>query len=582
MTLSYETSAVEATETLRDSIASSASVLPGNIVADVVSIESIRWQQKSFFAQNRFWVFFMNGSLEGGIYDTGTAYYSSSVDGITWNTATAIAANMTESSGENLQAILTSEGYVDVFARAIDHTHALFYMRGIPKGNGTITWLTSWQTAWQISQSNVDFYAIVDSDRYQWISWGYGAHLGSIYVYVTKNAYRNGTWQTASGFPKQVSPDSYMNDFMVPLSSGRVYVMYFNAPGLIYGKLWNGTAFGSEERASTSQVMPQFAYASESWSRSVAVDSGDSIYLLFLSVTQNLVFAQRNVSSGWSGETVVQSGAANYSSPSLNLIYDQSLQAYWVYNSTSIVFKDYLNGAWDADPTLIVNEQDEIPTIPGPGDDYDGRLNAFTQDFGSSFGLLWIANSSTSDMYHVKFGLVTLFEHDIGINNVVAAKNEIGLGYTANVTVLLANNGQHTETFNVILEANVTVIGSQHVSSLDAADHLTLVFTWNTSGLIYGDYTLNASADIVAGETFILNNNRACLIPVHVGVPGDVPTLIGPPDGRVDMRDIATVCSKFMTGPESSSWDAIMDINDDGVVNMRDIAIACNNFLAHE
>ena len=559
-----------------------AEAVTGNVVGSVVSVESIRWQQKMFFAQDRYWVFFMNGTTGEGIYDTGFACYSSSFDGISWNAPEIIASNMTESSGENLQVILTSGGYVDVFARSINQSLAIVYRRGIPNSNGTITWLTDWQTAWKIIYGNCDFYAIVDSNGYPWISWGYGLHIWSNYIYVTKDDFNNGTWQTSVGFPKQVSPNSFTNDFMVPLSSGRVYVMYFNAPGLIYGKLWNGTAFGNEEIATTSQVMPQFAYAYESWSRSVAVDTADNIFLLFLSTTQNLVFSERNMSLGWGTETIVQTDAANYSSPSLNQLDDETLQAYWVHNSTSIVFKNYSNGAWDANPTVIINEQDEIPTIPAAGYDFDGRLNAFTQTFGSSVGLLWIANSSTPDVYHVKFGLVTLFEHDIDINNVAAARSFVGLGYSANVTVLLTNNGKYAETFNVSLQANASVIGTQHVSNLDASEHVTLVFSWNTTGLAYGNYTLKASADVVDGETFIENNNRSCLVPVHVGVPGDVPTPIGPPDGKVDMRDIGAVCSKFGTTPASFNWDPNMDINDDGRVNMRDIGIACNNFGKHE
>jgi hypothetical protein len=48
------------------------------------------------------------------------------------------------------------------------------------------------------------------------------------------------------------------------------------------------------------------------------------------------------------------------------------------------------------------------------------------------------------------------------------------------------------------------------------------------------------------------------------------------------MRDIGTICSKFMTSEASPNWDPDLDINDDEIVNMRDIALACANFGAVE
>ena len=98
----------------------------------------------------------------------------------------------------------------------------------------------------------------------------------------------------------------------------------------------------------------------------------------------------------------------------------------------------------------------------------------------------------------------------------------------------------------------------------------------------YGNYALKASADIVVGETFIVNNNRSCLFPVRVGIVGDVTGPNGYADDKVDMRDIGAVCRRFITNETSPDWNPDMDINDDGIVNMPDIALACANFGAVE
>ncbi len=576
----------------------------GSTVATVASIEGVRWQQKTFFAQSRYWVFFMNGTSEG-IYDVGTACYSSSVDGVTWAAPEIIASDMTESSGENLQVTPASDGYVDVFARSINHTLAIFYKRGFPNSDGTITWLTSWQTAWQISQSNVDFYAIVDSNGYPWISWGYGQRLGSIYVYVTKDAFKNGTWQTSAGFPKQVATNSYTNDFMVPLSSGKVYVTYFTAPGLIYGKLWNGASFGNEETATTSQVIPQYPYAGESWSRSVTVDSLDDIYLLFLSAAQNLVFSERTMSSGWSPETVVETNAANYSSPSLSMPSGQSPRAYWVYNSTSIVFKDFVGGAWDSNPTFIVDEQDSIPTVAGPGDDYDGRLNSFTQTVGPNDCLLWIANTSTPDVYHVKFGLVafsappylqiapdrvfeeghrwagTLFSETITANRLLSSMG------VSNATAYLTYNSSVLALHDVIFdplwlstvysngtgELEIEAANPENAPSRDVIiANLTFVILPTSPGY-YGSIVHLHDAALWNGTAEVTTSPS---VDASVKVYLYLTDLNN--DGVVDMKDIGLVARAFGSYPGSPGWNPVADVNGDNKIDMKDIGLVARHF----
>ena len=264
-----------------------------------------------------------------------------------------------------------------------------------PNSDGSITWATpDWQLVFNanaaagIASGTCDFYAVADSNNYPWVSWGYvqepiqQLNPSDTKMYVWKDAFNNGTWQTAPGFPYNVGTGNYTNDFIgSTLSNGQNYVMYFldNPPssGQIYGELWNGTAWGPQETCTTSQVYEQYSYGHESWSRTAVADSNDNIYLAFLSASLNLVFVERTMSSGWTSETVVQSRCGGYSSPSLNL-YNDNLRLFWIYNSTSICYKKYVDGVWDTDPTLIVNEttsQIAVGTTVFGTD--DGRLNSF-------------------------------------------------------------------------------------------------------------------------------------------------------------------------------------------------------------
>ena len=171
---------------------------------------------------------------------------------------------------------------------------------------------------------------------------------------------------------------------------------------------------------------------------------------------------------------------------------------------------------------------------------------------------------------------------DIGITNLDISKTVVGLGYSLNINVTIANQGDYTETSNATAYANTTIIISQNVT-LTAGNSTTVTFTWNTTGFAYGNYTLSAYALPVPGETDTTDNNYTSSIPVHVGVPGDIsgPTQ-GVYDGTTNMRDVQYLILLFNTNPSSPNWKPNADINNDGTVNMRDIQIAILNFNKHE
>ena len=250
-------------------------------------------------------------------------------------------------------------------------------------------------------------------------------------------------------------------------------------------------------------------------------------------------------------------------------------------------------------------------------------------------------------------------QHDVAIMNVSPFKTVVGLGYSLNMSVTAANQGDYPETFNVtayygngtftpeewnvfwhmgdcnrdgyinqadndIIDANygrtvppadsradiappygvvglsdlvtyalhegyeiwkyfLPVISAETIVDLAGGDSAALMFTWNTTGVAYGNYTMTAVADPVANETNTADNNCTCNIPVHVGVPGDIsgPTL-GVYDGKCDMRDVSYLIIRFNSKPSSANWNANADINNDATVNMRDISIAILNFNKHE
>jgi hypothetical protein len=173
--------------------------------------------------------------------------------------------------------------------------------------------------------------------------------------------------------------------------------------------------------------------------------------------------------------------------------------------------------------------------------------------------------------------------HDVAIINLASAKTIIGQNYTGNVTMTVENQGNYTENFEAVLYANASAIGNQSYIELPSSYQALSTLQWNTTGYAFGNYTFSAIAAPVVGENDTADNSYTCVIQVHVGVPGDVSSIIlGVYDRTVNMRDIQYIIMHFNTTPQSPNWNPNCDINNDGTVNMRDVQIAILNFNKHE
>jgi len=171
---------------------------------------------------------------------------------------------------------------------------------------------------------------------------------------------------------------------------------------------------------------------------------------------------------------------------------------------------------------------------------------------------------------------------DVTVSQLDSAKTVIGRGYGGNVSLTVQNLADFPETFNVTTLANATAV-SVLSFSIDATSSEGRVFVWDTSGFGYGNYRLEADADVVPYEENTTNNNCTCAYLVHIGVPADVSgSTPGVYDGVTNMKDIAYLVFLFNTRPNSPIWDPNTDVNNDGVCNFRDIAIAVAYFNQHE
>jgi len=182
------------------------------------------------------------------------------------------------------------------------------------------------------------------------------------------------------------------------------------------------------------------------------------------------------------------------------------------------------------------------------------------------------ANKENNVFYDGIISITPAIIRDVAILNVTAYPSAVYAGRIVNITVLTANNGNMTETFNVKIYANTTVIGVQTVN-LDPWSNITLTFYWNTSGLTPGDnFIIWAEASNVPGE-FNTENNIFTDGYVKIKMLGDING-----DGTINVFDIVIWTTAFDSKPGSPNWNSDADMNNDGVIDIFDGVVIGVNF----
>ena len=304
-------------------------------------------------------------------------------------------------------------------------------------------------------------------------------------------------------------------------------------------------------------------------------DNYDGISLLSFSNNNTLTGCRITGNNGDIGNGIYFYLSSN------NLIYHNIF-----YGNTIHVY----DAAWDcADPGLIlpsINQWDiSYPSGGNYWNNYTGAdlYKGLYQNVSGSDGIgdmPYTIDRNNRDRYPRINSYMSA--HDLAVTDIMPLKTVVGQGYNMNISVTIVNYGLFDENLNLSVSANSHSIARITIM-LRAGNAVALNFIWNVSGLVYGNYTIEAAAEPVLDETNVANNNCTCAIPVHVGIAGDVSGQIqGVYDGTANMRDIQYLILYFNTNPSSPNLRPNADINNDGTVNMRDIAIAILNFNKHE
>jgi hypothetical protein len=350
---------------------------------------SYPFQRKSFYANGRFWVFYSDGT---------NMVYRTSTDGSTWSSATTVRA--------------ATAGYY--FSVWFDGTYlhyayasssAIYYRRGTPNSDGTITWSAGEQTVSTTYNKAFLPTISVDSNRYVWV--GYRDYSGTYYYpYVIKSGNNDGTWGTGTITQLSTTENVAWRVIVIPLTSGKMLAVYAYDGATVKVKKWDGSAWGTEV-ATTSAISSAYYFS--------AVAQGDDAHLTFLKSTYNIIYTKYTYSTNSFGtETTLVSGATSTSAPVLSI--DTATNDLYVFAATKttgtppgwtadhIYYIKYTasSGTWGSWTDWI----DESSTGTNELLYYAYKLICFYQSYGNYIGLEYM--TKTASPYNVKFAYLSL------------------------------------------------------------------------------------------------------------------------------------------------------------------------------
>jgi len=109
---------------------------------------------------------------------------------------------------------------------------------------------------------------------------------------------------------------------------------------------------------------------------------------------------------------------------------------------------------------------------------------------------------------------------DVAITSVTPSQISVTAGDSVPISVIVTNEGNMSETFNVTAYYGNTAIETKTAISLHAGDTRTLTFTWDTTDVDANNYTIKAEvSSVVEGETDTTDNTKESTDTVAVASP---------------------------------------------------------------
>ncbi len=361
------------------------------------------------YDQGLFWVFFSDGKQMA---------YATSSSGLNFGSVTTIRA---ATDGSFFSVYFSPAAHSVSYAYYPFGTPAskLLYRTGTLNAAGTITWAAAEQTVLTLPQNIRLLQSVIaiDSAGYPWIGYTYfDGTKGTGTPYVVRSSMNNGVWVNATGFPFQLSTTAGTNVIVrpIPLTNGKVLVVYAVDGSKVHARLWNGVSWGAQETASANSV--------GSANKVAAVSLGDNVYLVYISTLNNIQYVTRMYSSAsWSGEITVQTSVPSSTGVTLSIDSSGILYFFWTNPANGhIYFKRIVSGVADVSAFDLVNEA-------AYGLKNGADLISFNAQFqtyiGLSYSICQNPSTCTGSGVKVRFTFLTLtsirWQTSIPLNNTV-------------------------------------------------------------------------------------------------------------------------------------------------------------------
>lgn len=322
------------------------------------------WQRKLWRIGDLWWLFYADGAPSEG----GDHVYVTSSDGVTWGDPVVVRnTGSTETSGHRFSTYYdgTYIHYVYGEGNGEGSGGVVFYRRGTPESNSTITWSQAEQTVHSDANSGGAYITVwADSNGAPWVgmvTFTEPAYSAPLIPRVYKSSTTDGTWTTDTGFPQDFASNSTIlpPPICVPLDGGRVYCgwspdTYPDTP--FQGRLWDGDSWDAAEDMTTSfGSFTHFGLAPD----------GTTVHLLFRDGANSLIkYRRRDISEGWGSEVLIDSVVG--ASFSLAVVEPDKLRLVWQVPSTHLARWARIVGSTVLDIGTLRDESTETMAISNP------------------------------------------------------------------------------------------------------------------------------------------------------------------------------------------------------------------------
>jgi hypothetical protein len=193
-----------------------------------------------------------------------------------------------------------------------------------------------------------------------------------------------------------------------------------------------------------------------------------------------------------------------------------------------------------------------------------------------------LADSSTRPIPHMTvdghIAVVTApTARDVALLAVLPDLSEAYEGWSVQVLVTAQNQGNLSETFEIRLYCEDTLMGTETITDLAPGTTTSLQFNWTASGVeLYVNHPIWAEADLLPNETDP-DNNVFVDGPIRIRLLGDVNG-----DRAVEMLDLVHVGTAFGSQPADVEWSLPANLVRDAIIDVYDIVkVAINMGLEY-